>query len=105
MSVYIAYITAENEKEAQDLAAGLLQKKLIACANILPSHRAVYQWQGEVKSEPETAMIIKTTRSAIKEIENYLVAHHSYECPCLVAWPVEAGHAPFLSWIEDQLKP
>lgn len=104
MNIYMMYVTVSNEQEAQDLAAGLLKNSLVACANIFPAHRAVYQWQGKIESEPETALILKTTRSAFKKVEDYLKTHHSYTCPCIIAWAIEAGHAPFLSWIEDQVK-
>jgi len=27
---------------------------------------------------------------------------HSYDCPCVVALPIEAGNPAFLKWIHDE---
>ena len=27
---------------------------------------------------------------------------HPYDCPCIVAWPIEGGHAAYLDWIGEE---
>jgi len=102
MSHIVIYVTCADSEEAQKIAGLLLEKDLIACANILQPHMAIYKWEGAVESGQEQAMILKTRADLFDEVEQAICAVHSYECPCIVAMPVIEGHDPFLQWINDQ---
>lgn len=96
------YITCSNEKEAHFLASKAVEEKLAACGNILSPHRAVYAWEGKVQSEQETALILKTQSRHFNALEVLIADLHSYDCPCIVALPIEKGHVPFLEWVADE---
>lgn len=98
----LGYMTCANQDEARQIVRVLLEKKLIACANILPSMTACFQWENEMKEEAETAVIFKTTRSAFKPIEAIVQDMHSYDCPCVIALDIAQGYGPFLQWISDE---
>lgn len=98
----IIYMTCADEREAETIAHALLEQKLIACANIMPAHTAVFRWEGKVQSSPETAVILKSVSARFDKIKEVVLSLHSYECPCIVSWPIEKGHAPFLQWIKDE---
>ncbi len=98
----LIYVTTSDKEEAERIASRLLEKNLIACANIFPAHQAVYRWDGEIKSESETAMILKTRLIHFKEIEKVIRDMHSYDCPCMISLGVQEGHIPFLEWIDSQ---
>ena len=95
----LIYMTCADRAEGERIAAALLEKGLIACANVMSPHRALYDWEGEVHNEEETAVIFKSTAGRYAEIEAEIRARHSYDVPGLVAWPVEKGHPDFLAWI------
>ena len=84
------------------IARHLITRKLAACANIMAPHKAVYEWQGHTESGAETAMILKSRENLFEQVKDEICAHHSYDCPCIISWPVISGHEPFLQWIEDQ---
>ena len=46
--------------QAAELARAIVQHRLAACVNTLPSQSA-YRWEGEVVEEPETLLLIKTS--------------------------------------------
>lgn len=99
MAVLI-YMTAGSQDEAERIVEVLLEKKLIACANVFAPHMAVYEWNGEVKKELEVAVIMKSAAEKFSEIEACVQGMHSYDTPCLVQVPITAGHQPFLDWVD-----
>jgi len=102
MSVVIGYVTFKNKTEAKKICSYLIQKKIIACANIFPSHTALYEWKGKSIISQETAAIIKTKKTNLKKAQQVICQMHSYDVPCVVFWPLSKGHPDFLSWIHSQ---
>ncbi len=102
MAILMIYVTCADEAEAMRIADALLDKRLIACANIPAPHRAVYRWEGKTASEPEQGMILKTKPERFDKVKETIVAMHSYDCPCIVAWDADKGHAPFMDWVAEE---
>ena len=102
MSVILVYTTAPDEKAAKEISGALLEKRLIACANISQPHVSLYRWQGKIEEGREVAMILKTREELFDRVKEEILKLHSYECPCIVQIPVEGGHAAFLDWIKSE---
>ena len=96
ITVYATFPTPEDARRA---AAALIGARLAACANIFPAGLSVYRWQGAVETASETYVLFKTVRARWVEVEAAIRAVHPYSVPCIVAWPIVAGHAAFLEWI------
>ena len=101
MTPLLIYVTCSDQNEAKRLASHLLEQRLIACANIMAPHIAVYEWDGEICDEPETVVIFKTSNELYEKLETEIIKHHSYDVPCILALDIEKGHKPFLDWIND----
>lgn len=101
----LVYITAASRAEAESLAALLVEERLAACANVLGEIRSFFCWQGKARNEGEVSLIAKTRTALFERLSARVVEAHSYECPCVVALPIVAGHAPFLEWIEEETAP
>lgn len=104
MRYCFVYITAPSMDEARTLARTLVEEQLAACANILPSMESVYRWKGELQHDQEVVLIAKSTYDRLDELTQRVISLHPYETPCVVALPVEGGHAGYLDWISGQLK-
>ena len=98
----MVYITCPDSEEAQKISRELVERRLVACANILPQMQSVYRWEGTVETGDEIAVIFKTRAELFDQVKEAIVELHSFECPCIVALPIEKGHAPFLEWIEAE---
>ena len=92
------FATASSPEEAQKIARGLLEKKLVACVNMLPQVTSVYTWEGKVEESTEVMMVIKTRRAlvaqvteAVKGLHSYQVQEHFYTSSRTV--PPNAAHA------------
>ena len=101
---YSVYITAPDRDVALRIARTLVEEKLAACANILGPMTSVYRWEGRVMEEGEVALITKTSGRRLAELMARAKAIHPYQVPCIVAWPIETGHQPYLDWIETETR-
>jgi len=99
----LVYITVGNEPEAIKLAKLALQKKLVACANLYPEVKSIFEWKKELKIEKESILIFKTTEEKFKKLEDLILKNHTYETPCVLKLPITEGHKNFLDWIEETL--
>ena len=96
------YITCENRTEALRIAEAVVAERLAACANVLAPVTSVFRWEGRIEQAEEGALILKTTQDNLEKLEKRIVELHSYDVPCIVAWPIIAGHAPYLTWIHQE---
>ena len=87
MSFVIIYITNPTKKEAKKIAKHLLQKKLIACANIFPIN-SLYHWQGKLVDENEYIIIAKTVAENYEKVKKEVEKIHHYDVPCIIKIPV-----------------
>lgn len=102
MSQKLIYITVGSEEEAASIARTLVAERLAACANVFPPMRSFYWWEGKVQDDGEVALIAKTTEALVPRLIERVKALHSYDCPCVVALPIEDGNPEFLAWIDGQ---
>lgn len=93
---------AGSRDEAERIAAALVDRRLAACVQILGPVRSVYRWQGAVKEDEEWLCLIKTTRDRYRAVEDAIRQNHSYECPEIIATPIEAGSAAYLRWLTEE---
>ena len=105
MALFV-YITCSSPDEAERIAHALLDERLVACANILPSPvRSLYLWKGQREESEETVLIAKTMEDRFAELNRAVRRLHSYETPCVVALPLIAGDSEFLAWVEESTRP
>lgn len=98
----MVYMTASNRTEALHLARVLIEERLAACVNVLGEVTSVYRWEGRIEESAEVALVAKTRAALFETLRRRVVALHSYELPCIVAYPMADAHAPYLAWITAQ---
>jgi len=90
--------------EASGLARAVVEERLAACVNIIPSITSVYRWEGEVHEDGEALLVIKTTAGGLDALQERLTALHSYDVPEVLALPVSGGSKPYADWVREALK-
>lgn len=98
------YVTLPDAATAETIARHLLEKRLIACANILAPHQAIYEWQGEIQSENELVTLFKTHKDRSAEFVQELERLHPYECPCIIEIDPKSVNKMFSQWITEQTR-
>ena len=53
------YITAPNKREAEKIAKKLLNKKLIACANVISNVNSYFVWKNKTQNSKEIIICVK----------------------------------------------
>jgi periplasmic divalent cation tolerance protein len=99
MGVMFVYATARDAAEALRIGRAAVAERLAACANVIEGMRSVYWWEGKVQEGREAVLILKTTEDRLQALIGRVRELHSYDCPCIEALPVVAGHQPFLDWV------
>ena len=98
----IVLITAGSTDEAEKISRGLVERRLAACVNIIPTVRSLFHWEGEVSDEKETMLVVKSRRGLFEDIVLCVKALHSYDVPEILALPVLSGSEAYLRWIEEE---
>lgn len=99
MSACFVYITTGDAAEARRIGRVLVEERLAACANVHQPVTSIYRWQGAVEEDSEAALIAKTMQERLPALVERVTALHSYDCPCVVSWPLSGGNPAFLDWI------
>jgi periplasmic divalent cation tolerance protein len=91
-----------SEEEAERVGRALVEKRLAACVNIVPSIRSIYRWQGAIEEATEHMLVIKTQAERYEALEQEIRALHSYSVPEIIAMQVDRGAASYLQWIGSE---
>jgi periplasmic divalent cation tolerance protein len=103
MAEHLMLITTTDSREAADrLAAGVIDARLAACAQIDGPISSVYWWEGKATSEEEWRVLFKTSAERYEELEAHIKAHHDYDVPEIVATPLTRGSAEYLGWVTEE---
>jgi len=97
----IILVTAKDKKEAGKIARGLLEAKLIACANIIEDVRSLFWWQGKIDMSQEVLLVLKTKKILFKKVSTKVKSLHSYQTPEIIALALVAGSKDYLDWISS----
>jgi periplasmic divalent cation tolerance protein len=100
MEYSFIYMTCSSREEAQTISRALLQKRLIACANIFPIF-SLYIWKENLEEAEEYAALLKTEKAKVPETIEEVKRQHSYEVPDIVEIPLGEGYPPFFQWISE----
>jgi periplasmic divalent cation tolerance protein len=104
VSAVVVLCTVATTEEAERIAREVVERRLAACANLVPV-TSIYRWKGELERSAEVLLVIKTSGQEFEALREAIVAQHAYEVPEVIALPVEAGHAPYLAWIAESVAP
>jgi periplasmic divalent cation tolerance protein len=103
MKTLMVYVTCKDEEEARKISLDLLEKRLVACANMCPI-RSLYWWKGNIEDDSEELLIMKTQEKHIDLIIKTIKDIHSYDVPCIEFIEINSGNPDYLDWILKETK-
>jgi periplasmic divalent cation tolerance protein len=97
----IVFVTVPDAEVGARIGRTLVEERLAACVNILPSLRSIYLWKGAVADEAEALCLIKTRPALFARLETRLRELHPYEVPEILALKPALGNADYLRWLTE----
>jgi periplasmic divalent cation tolerance protein len=95
----IVFMTAPDEETAGRLAHTLVEEGLVACVNIVPGLRSIYQWEGKLCDDSEVLCLCKTRAEQFAAVRERISSLHPYSVPEIIAVPLAAGSSAYLQWV------
>jgi periplasmic divalent cation tolerance protein len=96
----IVFIACPDRVIAMEIAEVLVEQKLAACAQLFPI-QSVFRWEGEVQSEEEAMLQVKTMSAHLPELEAAVTDLHPYDVPELIATTIDWGLPAYLAWMKE----
>lgn len=96
------HITCPSLDEARRICKTLLEKKLVACAQIEREIESHYVWKGVQECSAESRVTLKSSASLFDELCCQIKALSSYQTPEIVATPL-LGSLDYLEWVNNSL--
>jgi len=103
VSVISVYVLFANAEEAERIGRTIVEERLAACINIVGPVRSIYRWNGGMETADEVAAILKATEAGGDSLIARIAGLHSYEVPCIVAWPIDNVLGAYGDWVEDNV--
>ncbi len=97
----VVWTTISRTADGHKIASALVSERLAACVNILAQMESVYRWKGEVESDFERQLIMKTTTTRVPALKARLFQLHDYEVPEFIVTPIVDGSDAYLNWIRE----
>jgi periplasmic divalent cation tolerance protein len=95
------YITLNTAEEAKTISHALLDQTLALCTNWFPITCA-YRWEGDIITEPETVLIVKTQAGYRDRLEQVIREHIDYT-HCILELTPNSVNAGFLAWLNQEI--
>jgi len=99
----IVSTTLEEKEDAERLARLLLERKLIACAQISAPITSIYRWEAVTTSATEFTLNLKTTPQHLKEVRLLLSQEHPYDLPEIIVQEVNASD-DYATWVYGEVQ-
>ncbi|MFC1833284.1 divalent-cation tolerance protein CutA [Thermodesulfobacteriota bacterium] len=100
-SYIVCFVTIDDMAKAAEIARSLVEKRLVACVNIVPEIRSIYRWQGEICDDAERLLIMKTRSELFPQLLDTIKQLHPYEVPEIISFEIAQGLPDYLSWIDE----
>jgi periplasmic divalent cation tolerance protein len=99
--VVLVLSTFSDLATAETCAKHLVEHSNAACVQIDGPMRSVYQWKGDIQTDEEFRLLVKTSPESLNECVTALKEHHPYELPEIVVLHAHAS-AAYASWVTEQ---
>jgi len=96
------YTTYPDLSSAKKTIQSLLDRRLIACANIIPGMTSIYRWQDKVEESNELVVIFKTRSNLFEACKVEIQNEHPYQVPCILQIDIPQGESKYLDWLRKE---
>lgn len=87
------------EGASTSIAQTLVNEELAACVNIVSGVTSIYKWEGELHTDSEHTLLIKTSEALWEALRQRIEDIHPYTTPEIVKLPVDEVNPSYLEWV------
>ena len=98
----LAVTTVPSMDEGRRIVRTLVERRIIACGNVLPGAVSIYRWKGAIEESQEAVVLLKTRADRLRDLQDALPGLHPYDVPELIVVPITGGHGPYLDWLSAE---
>eukprot|EP01060_Flectonema_neradi_P030875 TRINITY_DN4567_c0_g1_i1.p1 TRINITY_DN4567_c0_g1~~TRINITY_DN4567_c0_g1_i1.p1 ORF type:complete len:124 (+),score=19.31 TRINITY_DN4567_c0_g1_i1:47-373(+) len=98
--VSVCWVTCPKEL-TEKLAKELVETEIVACVNAIPQVTSYFKWKGEMCSEKEDLLMIKTLTKNVPLVIETVKANHTYDSPEIITSKLDGGIPSYLSWVKE----
>lgn len=92
--------TLPNDTFACALAQEAVERRIAACAQVVPHIESFFYWEDTLQICKEALVLFKITADLYPELEKLIIQNHPYEEPEIVVFDIVKGHTNYLNWIK-----
>jgi periplasmic divalent cation tolerance protein len=100
----LLYVPVSSKDFAVELSTTLLNKKLIACANVIENGVSLYWWKDDVEQSKECYLILKTVKEKVEDVRSLVEELHTYDTPCIAEIEIKSLNEKYAKWIDESMR-
>ena len=95
--------TVKNKVTRENIINKLIKNDYVSCINVIENVSSHYKWQGQVESEKEDILFIKTMKRNEKLVYEVIRVTHDYETPEIITIAINNIDSSYLSWANESV--
>ena len=102
--IILVTTTFDSKEEALALAKRLLEKRLIACAQLSSPFQSLYWWKGVIEPDTEYNLLVKSIEPLWETLKKEIELLHPYDVPEIISTPVLDVNVEYKKWMLEELQ-
>ena len=95
--------TVKNKITKNNIINELIINDYVSCINVIENVSSHYKWQGNVESEREDMLFIKTMKRNEKLVYEVIRKIHDYETPEIITIALNNVDSSYLNWANESV--
>jgi periplasmic divalent cation tolerance protein len=101
----VSVVTTVDKRETlEEMGRILMEKRLVACVQIVGPIKSMYWWKGSIEEAEEWIGIMKTRSERYDEVEKEVRALHPYDVPEIMALETRGILPVYEKWVLDETR-
>ncbi len=89
------------EASAAAFVRDLVERRLIACGNIVPGVTSIYRWEGKIIEDAEAMLWMETTVERLPALRAVFDAAHPYDVSKFIEIAPSEWSQAFAAWVQS----